>query len=277
MRAFRSSLMTMTGMLAVTVLMTGVATAAQPARLAAHQDGVAQAVPPEHADMQVTTSGQGQCAKPVAQRTGPWMCPSSPAVQAGTYDKFRATGAPAAEGGGTCTTQGCWNVYSTTDSDFSTTGSYGWGDQKLGTAEMYFQVRLKGAQSISKPVRFQATTAVSSLVFEGERLYYSAAHPEGVGVDGGRTMSFTSPKAYPADAVALWEPNGYKAYENTVQVGGVVHQRTWTLFDYPGSWYLWAKSVKFDRRPKSAVMYQFNDPFDLAEPPSEAGWEASEP
>ncbi len=27
---------------------------------------------------------------------------------------------------------------------------------------MYFQVQLKGAQSISKPVRFQATTAVLS-------------------------------------------------------------------------------------------------------------------
>lgn len=273
MRAFRSSMMIATRMLAVTVLTTGVAQAAQPARQAAYRDGIAQAAQPDYYSIQVTTSGQAQCAKPVARRSGPWMCPSSPAVQARTYDEFRVADTPAEEGG-TCNAQGCWNVYSTTESDFSTTGSYGWEDQ-LGTAKMYFELRLKGAQSISKPVRFQATTAVSSLVFEGERLYYSAAHPEGNGVEDGRTMSFTSPKAHPADAVAQWEPNGYKAYENTVQVGGVVHQWTWTLYDYPGSWYLWAKSVKFDRHPKSAVIYQFNDPFDLAEPPSQAGWEAS--
>jgi hypothetical protein len=263
MRVFTAGLIASAGMVAATVFTSGAASAAQP-----HNHGYS-------AYVQIAVSGQSQCAKPVAQRTGRWMCLAGQQAQVRSYRAYRAA-RPAmapADTGGTCTAQGCWDVYSTTDSDFFTTGYYGFGGTPLGSAEMYYEVKLNGAQSISKPVQFTATTAVSSLVFEGERLYYSPAHPEGNGVNGGASMSFTAPKPYAAGVTAQWLPNGYKAYENTVHVGGVVHQWTWTLYDYPGSWYLFAKSVKFDRHPSSAVIYQFGSPTYLGKDPVGAGWQ----
>lgn len=227
------------------------------------------------AGAQIAASGQSQCAKPLAQRTGRWMCLADQAAQARAYSTYahraaRPGMAPAQTG--YCTARGCWDRYSAVASDFFTTGYYGWGNRPLGSAEMYYEVKLKGGQSISKPVEFTATTAVSSLVFEGERLYYSPAHPEGNGVNHGASRAFTVPKAYPAGETAQWLPRGYKAYENTVHVGGVVHEWTWTLHDYPGSWYLYAKSIKFDHHPASALTYQFGPKDYLGRDPVGAGW-----
>jgi hypothetical protein len=46
--------------------------------------------------------------------------------------------------------------------------------------------------------------------------------------------------------VNQWLPNGYVAYEDTVQTGSVVHEMVWTVAGYPGNWYWYFKSVKFN-------------------------------
>ncbi len=114
---------------------------------------------------------------------------------------------------------------------------YGYGTRTLGTASVVSDVTINGFQTISKPVEFKSNTAVSSLIMEGERLYISPTYPGGNGVNHGASRSFYGP-IYPSTGFyAQWVPNGYKAYENTVQTGSVVHEMSWTVAGYPGSWY----------------------------------------
>jgi hypothetical protein len=66
-----------------------------------------------------------------------------------------------------------------------------------------------------------------------------------------------------------WTPNGYKAYENTVQHGSVVHQWDWEMAEYPGVWWVYGKSVKFDLTSSS---YRFGSATYLGDQPVGAGW-----
>jgi hypothetical protein len=68
-------------------------------------------------------------------------------------------------------TNSCWDVFSSVESNFFTSGSFGFEGRPLGEVAAYYNVNLNGGQSISKPVQFTATASVSTLFIEGDRLY----------------------------------------------------------------------------------------------------------
>lgn len=244
--------------------------AALAAPAAAHAQTGGPSGPRDYADgVQVATVGAARCDEPVSRRTGNWLCLSSPAGQATGLRAATAGRGPAVRAlSGHCTAQGCWDVYSAVDSDFYTTGYFGYGGRTLGTVELYFEVKLTGAQSRSKPVYFIPSTSVRSLEIEGERLYYSSAHPEGKPVRPSTWSAYTH-GAVAAGQRVDWRPNGYKGYENTVQHGSVVHEWVWTKSGYSGDWWLYGKSVKFDRTSSS---YRFGSSTYLGKSPVAAGW-----
>jgi hypothetical protein len=48
----------------------------------------------------------------------------------------------------------------------------------------------------------------------------------------------------PAPSVQYtWNPNGYKSYDNTMYDHSQVHEFTWSVAGYPGSWYVYVKSI----------------------------------
>lgn len=219
----------------------------------------------------VAAAGRAECDKPLAQRKGAWMCPVSPSEQRKAIERKRAKGLlKASPQASYCFEWGCWYVYDTVTSDFSGDGWFGWGDETLGLAGFFYEVKLNGAQSISKPVIFSSSVGAQDVIMEGERLYYSTAHPEGAPVSDGATRSYYGPVGpVPASQEMFWEPNGYKAYENTVAHGSVVHQWSWTMSGYPGNWWAFAKSAKFDMTPSS---YRFTVPSNLGQEPLGAAW-----
>lgn len=172
-----------------------------------------------------------------------------------------------------CSGKGCWNVYSGTLSDFSGSGYFGHGPATLGKVELYYQVSLNGGQSISKPVQFTATTGVASLEIEGDRLYYSKDHPEGKPVNDGNKFAFYTKRNISAHDTVQWLPNGYKAYEPTVQHGSVAHEWVWTMAEFPGNWYFYAKSVKFDKTQSS---YRFGSSTYLGDDPVGSGYHSAD-
>lgn len=77
---------------------------------------------------------------------------------------------------------------------------------------LYFEVTLKGAQSRSKPVRFESSAAVVNLIFEGNRLLYTKKYPAGLPVGGAGNSHLAG--NVPAGETVQWTPNGYKAFYN---------------------------------------------------------------
>lgn len=222
----------------------------------------------QYLDGAATTSlgGASQCTKQMHERVGHWLCPNNARVW-----QARSSAAPNSSGSGWyCAIDGCWDVYGTAKSDYYGSGEFGFGGTVIGSAYFHFDVSLNGGQSASKPVTFYSTAETGSLVMEGDRLYYSARYPGGNQVDHGSRWSFF-PRYYalPAYDTAYWSPNGYVAYENTVQTGSVVHEWVWTVPGYPGSWYYYAKSVKFN---KTRSGYSFGSATYLGRSPTGSGW-----
>jgi len=73
----------------------------------------------------VNAIGQSQCAKPLAERSGNWLCPASP-----------IPASIASSNEGYCKIQGCWYVYSEVASGYSATGYFGYGDRQLGEVQL---------------------------------------------------------------------------------------------------------------------------------------------
>jgi hypothetical protein len=205
----------------------------------------------------VSAIGQSQCAKPLAERSGNWLCPASP-----------IPASIASSNEGYCKIQGCWSVYSEVASGYSATGYFGYGDTQLGEVQLYFEVTLKGAQSRSRPVRFESSAAVVNLIFEGNRLLYTPRYPAGIPV-GGAGNSHLAGKI-PAGETVQWTPNGYKAYYNKASEQSVWHEWSWNMAGHPGTWYFWAKSVKFVDVGKGT--YHFGHDDDLGENPAGSGY-----
>jgi len=199
--------------------------------------------------------GQSQCAKPLAERSGNWLCMVDPVSARTTAEGY-------------CKVQGCWYVYSEVASGYSATGYFGYGDTQLGEVQLHFEVELKGAQSRSKPVRFESSAAVVNLIFEGNRLLYTPRYPVGTPVGGAGNSHLAGD--IPAGEPVQWTPNGYKAYYNKASEQSVWREWNWNMADYPGTWYFWAKSVKSVNVGKG--IYHFGHDDDLGENPAGSGY-----
>lgn len=225
------------------------------------------------------SSGADQCSLSVSKRSGAWICDGTASETAALRDKLdrlglrkkaRSATAQASSASAAVTplsvptssycphTGACWAQYSLTDSDFYGTADYGYGTKPLGIISYYFEVKLNGAQTISKPVWFQSSRGLKQVTFEGERLYISAAHPEGNPVSPSTYSVYGPVTNVPAGAQTSWTPSGYKSYENTTQWVSVVHEVTWEdpSSSYPGHWHWYAKSIKAKRIGSGIYYFQ---------------------
>jgi len=121
--------------------------------------------------------------------------------------------------------------------------AYGYGKDILGTAYASAAWQLSGAQSWSKPVRFRATGEIQNMAFSGEMFNGAPKIPHGGSeISGTRAVSGTTASAAPNTTIS-WNPNGYKAYNNTIYDHNVVTEFSWSVPGYPGYWYFYARSL----------------------------------
>ncbi|CAM4330041.1 hypothetical protein GCM10009799_07500 [Nocardiopsis rhodophaea] len=224
-----------------------------------------------YAQTDVTTVGAEQCDLPVEERSGNWLCLSDKRDQAEAHETAleAADEATAQQASTHCTSQACWSRYSAISGDFSSAGSFGYGPLVIGKVNVYYRTDLLGFRSTSQPVLFMADTNVSDLTMSGERLSYPWFRPEGMPVRAGATFSSYATPATAAHEVVRWKPNGYRVADQTARVGGVVHQWSWSKPGYPGSWYVYGKSIKFT---KMRYGYRYGDVNYLPKEPVRYGW-----
>ena len=211
-------------------------------------------------------STQAQCGRSAGERAGAWLCMAPQAVQAQAA-RAADVGLPASR---YCKISGCWHVSSVTNSEYSATGYFGYGDRQLGKVTLFFQVSLNGRQSVSKPVRFESTIGVRDLVIEGNRLYYDSNWPAGHPVSPS-VFAHHSSGNVTGGKLAQWTPNGYKAFPPPAYVGSVWHQWSWQMAGYPGTWYFYATSVLIYRINQGSI-YHFGSDEELGQNPAGSGW-----
>ena len=122
---------------------------------------------------------------------------------------------------------------------------------------MYFLVALNGRRSLSKPVSFQSTGPVRNVIFKGDRLFYDGNWPAGHPITPHVNESHLhQPLSVPARSTVEW-PGGYEAFEKApVHVGAVMHTWTWQIAGNSATWFIFAKSIHYFFKGKSAFFYK---------------------
>lgn len=191
--------------------------------------------------MEIVTSGQEQCDKPLAQRTGNWACPRS--APNGTAATQAAPGEH-----GFCTYQGCWDQLDSVRTTYKGEITYGYGKKILGLGTLYFKTTASGSRNVSDWYYLASTRGRGTTELTVERLYLSDDHPAGKALSPPAQTHFKcgARSAY----VKCRFPSG-----RAVTIGRSVawytmkHEATWTDISsaYPGHWFAMAKSVKYRR------------------------------
>jgi hypothetical protein len=198
---------------------------------------------------QVETSGAEQCALPVTARKGAWLCLN--ATTTGHQPRTKPNG-DVNMNGPVCAALGCYYYLDTYYVYFDGTGTYGYGGTRLGSIYLYVEDSFSGGRSYSKRFQFESTRGVRTLAASGERLYFSGTHPEGYPVSGGASYQEWGPYGpYSSGTlVSAFGSGGYTYSETSAAWAGIAHEFTWTdpSSSYPGRWYAWWKSPKFQRQ-----------------------------
>lgn len=176
----------------------------------------------------------------------------------------------AATATGYCTSEGCWDQIDAGHSTYSGKGYYGYGSTQLGTTQLYFKVTMSGATHKSYPFWFSTSRGRKSTVLSGERLYLSASYPGGNSMNP-REYFQKSFGASSAGVSTQWPSPGPSTYENTATWITVAHEATWTdpSSSYPGSWFMWAKSIKMKKQSNGSYYVQSDS--SLPSDPAGAG------
>lgn len=237
----------------------------------------------------VTGDVDPQCSVEVSSRSGGWMCPSGDTASQQSYQQQLVdSGEFSTATDAYCTGKGCWQRISGTRSSFSSIGRFGYGKQILGDVDVAYTVALNGAQAIVKPVKFRILPALAGVSIHdvgvnGDRLYYSAAYPGGHVAkrpNGTSNYDFYYVANYdPSSGTSLyaWPGDGYLSYQPSIQHSSVAIEWDWDVGGYPGSWYTFGKSVKFDKSSDSAatIPYTFGSSSYLGKSPVGGGYNAS--
>jgi len=229
---------------AVILLMAGVfvaapaAEAAAPASLARHYAS----------GMNLAAAGADQCDKPLSERAGGWACAWPGGVSVNSAS---------------CSLIGCWSYDASYQSTFTGSGAYGWGGSILGYTDFRIRLRFTGGSSTSRPFTFRSTRGTRSVACSGEGIYFSAAHPEGKGINGGASFRTWSSGRHAADTtVSCFGSSGYSVNAAGVAWAGVAYQIQWTdpSSAYYGTWWIWVKSPKFKRSSSGGYGLSANPP-----------------
>jgi hypothetical protein len=98
---------------------------------------------------------------------------------------------------------------------------------------------------------------VRNVILKGDRLFYDvhwpAGHPISPRVD---ESHLHQPLSVPARSTVEW-PGGYEAFEKApVHVGAVMHTWTWNVAGSSATWFIFAKSIHYFFKGKSAFFYK---------------------
>jgi hypothetical protein len=201
-------------------------------------------------EIEVKAVGEEQCSKPVSEREGPWVCGPEGGVittqDAGT--QCNAVGA-------------CWQIPPTTfyRANNWVDGFFGYGDDVLGSADMYSSNHLNGAQMRTRTY-FVSDTSTADLTAEGD-LLYGDQDSGGQPIDSQYEFKVDSGQA----ASNKWWPwgststSGYRSYDTVRGNHANVIQYTWGKGGYPGHWWIYMKSV-IATDPDNNNIYRFLDP-----------------
>jgi hypothetical protein len=176
------------------------------------------------------SAGADQCSKPTAQRTGAWICPGTAPA---------STVSPQSQGW--CDIDGCYTWYDKYHIDFnSKTGYWGYGSWTAGTCQYYMEWSLDGRYAITaKPVRLTTSIPVTNVHFTGD-LFNPPPGSDGTEIPG----KYYASSAGNSSGVIQWPfpDQGYTAWDQNNYNRTSVVEATWSLPDYPGYWFLYAKS-----------------------------------
>jgi hypothetical protein len=241
----------------VLVALTGVPTTSPASADVRPGTKAAEASPQYDDGLAVGTVGADQCARPVAQRSGPWYCPQpSSAVRPGS---------------GFCDVSGCYHRTNDLRADFqSSPGVWGYDRRVLGEMTFYVRWQLAGKLTWSKPVYYKNSVATKDVIFTGD-LLNAAPGRDGDPVGGAADLHYIG--TVPANTNRAWTPNGFKSFDNTTWDHSQVHQFSWKFGNYPGYWYAWIKSIctHTGRRGEGAI-YRFRAEDKLPAHPHGGGW-----
>lgn len=203
-------------------------------------------------------SGADQCEKPVAERTGPWICPETqgPTGQVGT--------------GEYCAGAGCWYRENDFNGHFqSSPNAWGYEDKVLGQISVLAEWQLVGGKTTTKPFRYFNSTATTDVIFEGDLLNAAPGRP---GTQDPGAFSLFTAGNVPALTNKNWLPNGYVSFDKSNWDHSQVQEWVWHAPGYPGNWYFYVKSICSH---KDDDVYRFAHTGDLPADPVQAGWHAS--
>lgn len=217
--------------LAATVVATaGTTAAASPTNSSTDNGSAAKAAPyQDYLGAAQNASAADQCAKPVSQRTGAWLCVGTKATLASPQST------------GFCNFAGCYTEYDNRHIDFnSNTDYWGYGGHNIGTVQFFLEWSLDGGYAITaKPVRLTTSTPVTNVHFIGD-LFNPPPGATGTEVPG----KYYASSAGNSSGVISWPfpDQGYTAWDQQNFNHTCVIEATWSLPDYPGYWYVYAKS-----------------------------------
>jgi hypothetical protein len=200
-----------------------------------------------------------QCALAQADRVGTWACDDSDASSTPT------AGQPSPDwfGGGYCVLKNssCWNRIDDFKASWSATVVYGYGGERLGTADGSITWQLVGGRSTSKPIRWSASGQTRNVMFSAAMFNGAPGVPHGGSrIRGSQSFSSSTAVAGPATTIS-WNPNGYSFYNNTMYDHNVVTEFAWNVPGYPGYWYFYARSLcSHTKKLGSAAIYRFVSP-----------------
>jgi hypothetical protein len=223
-----------------------------------------QAVPTT-ADQAYPAESTAQCSKPLTERVGNWTCYTTTAAGADAVKQHsrKALGAQAvpqrdlqAAAAAYCTTGGCWDQIDTARSTYSGTGSYGYGSTALGSTELYFKTTSSGSKTVTYPLWFSSSRGTKSIVLSNEHLYLSTTYPGGNSQDPRKyyQKSFSTGSA---GISSQWSSPGPGTTDSVAWLS-VVSEATWSdpSSRYPGSWYMYAKSIKLKKQSNGSYYVQ---------------------
>jgi hypothetical protein len=156
----------------------------------------------------------------------------------------------------------------TAHAEFKGTGEYGYGKTKLGDVELYFKVTTSGSKITTYPFWFSSSRGTKNIILSAEYLYMSKAYPGGHSQDP-RQYDQKSWDSGSGGISTQWPKPGI-AYRDSVYKVTVAAEATWQDYSsqYPGSWYMWGKSLELDKQSNGSYYVVYNRPSD----PNGAGY-----
>jgi hypothetical protein len=188
-------------------------------------------VTPASNTLRMGASGTDQCALPLADRTGSWVCPGVASVRAI---------APMATTGTVCTVTGCWNVSSNYQAKAYMDGSYGYSDHWIGTVHWTSNFGLNGSQMNSSYIGFTISHYAIDVFMSGNLLHGSHT-TDGDEVSG--QYEELNKGSVAAGATTYWGGGGYSSYSQSYLNHANVMEVAWEDPSEPsGYWYMYIKS-----------------------------------